>query len=192
MYKWVDLEIPEAKVFTIKLFSEEYSKELLSRAIDTTEWSQEYHNFSGKKVAFPRLTAWYGDTSYTYSGVTHQPLEFTDLILEVKKVVDAVCKREFNSVLLNYYRHKRDSVGYHSDDEPELGRNPFIASVSLGAERPLHLQHKQTKAWYKLNQPSGSLIMMAGETQNKYKHSIIKATQDVGPRVNLTFRQNKN
>jgi alkylated DNA repair dioxygenase AlkB len=79
-------------------------------------------------------------------------------------------------------------MGMHSDDEPELGRNPVIASVSFGAERTFILRHKQTKQTVKLGLSSGSMLLMRGTTQHFWLHGINKSARVTGPRVNLTFR----
>jgi alkylated DNA repair dioxygenase AlkB len=97
----------------------------------------------------------------------------------------------FNSVLINYYRDHRDSMGMHSDDEPELGPNPVIASLSLGQTRQFVMRHKTNRALkiMRMNLDSGSLLLMKGETQTHWKHGIPKESQACGPRVNLTFRR---
>jgi alkylated DNA repair dioxygenase AlkB len=141
----------------------------------------------------PRLVAWYGDKdrSYTYSGIRLVPLPWTDLLMKLKGSVEAISKVQFNSVLLNYYRHQRDCMGFHSDDESELGKNPVIASLSLGEERAFVLKHKTRKniAPVRLQLTSGSLLLMNGETQHNWKHGIDKQSHPCGPRVNLTFRR---
>jgi alkylated DNA repair dioxygenase AlkB len=139
------------------------------------------------------LIAWYGDrgSTYTYSGITLTPLCWTELLLDIKRRVEVVAQASFNSVLLNYYRDNRDSMGFHSDDEPELGDRPAIASLSLGEERTLILKHKLNKLFkpMRLRLASGSLLLMKGQTQTCWKHGIAKETRRCGPRVNLTFRR---
>jgi len=121
--------------------------EILQRLIANTEWRQDTVVVWGKTYQQPRLVAWYGDSGseYTYSGITLSPMPWTELLLDIKKRVERVTQESFNSVLLNYYRDNRDSMGFHSDDEPELGEKPVIASVSLGEERTLVLKHKMDK-----------------------------------------------
>jgi alkylated DNA repair dioxygenase AlkB len=156
-------------------------------------WRQESILVWGKRHLQPRLVAWYGDrgSDYTYSGITLTPLPWTNLLLEIKKRVEAVTAASFNSVLLNYYRDNRDSMGFHSDDEPELGLRPVIASLSLGQERTLILKHKLNKLVkpIRLKLASGSLLLMKGETQRYWNHGIAKESRPCGPRINLTFRQ---
>ncbi len=166
--------------------------EILQRLIANTEWRQDTIVVWGKTYQQPRLVAWYGDSGseYTYSGITLSPMPWTELLLDIKKRVESVTQESFNSVLLNYYRDNRDSMGFHSDDEPELGEKPVIASVSLGEERTLVLKHKVDKLAkpVRLRLASESLLLMKGETQRCWKHGIAKETRRCGARVNLTFR----
>jgi alkylated DNA repair dioxygenase AlkB len=154
---------------------------------------------------FPRLTAWYADAglTYTYSGVTHQALPWTPALAEVRRrVEEAACLPSlhrgrgvggegavlFNSVLLNFYRDGQDSIGYHTDAEPELGVNPAIASISLGSVRQFVLKHIKTGEKLKFDLAHGSLLLMGGTCQHHWVHGVPKMKAAVGPRVNLTFR----
>jgi len=168
--------------------------EELERDID---WGQEYLTIYGKKIPFPRKTAWYGDPGceYSYSGITMTPHPWIPPLMTIKERVEtaaqAQLKKEitFNSVLLNLYRDGTDSMSWHSDDEPELGRNPVIASVSLGATRPFHLRYKfnsQYRAQMELTH--GSLLLMSGPLQHGWQHQIPKTKKPISPRINLTFR----
>ena len=129
-------------------------------------------------------------SNYTYSGIQLTPLPWTDILREVRGRIEALADATFNSVLLNYYRDNRDSMGFHSDHEPELGDRPVIASLSLGEERIFVLKHKVDRFVkpVRLKLASGSLLLMKGETQRYWKHGIAKETRACGPRVNLTFR----
>ena len=166
---------------------------ILNRLIAEIPWRQENIFVWGKNHPQPRLVAWYGDrgTDYTYSGVTLTPLPWTELLLNIKGRVETVAATGFNSVLLNYYRDNRDSMGFHSDDEPELGERPVIASLSLGEERTFVLKHRANKFAkpVRLRLASGSLLLMKGETQRYWKHGIAKESRLCGPRINLTFRR---
>lgn len=164
------------------------SSELMARLRAETAWRAETIVLFGRAVAQPRLTAWHGDAAYSYSGLRLAPLPFTPLLLEVKAAVEAASGHRFNSVLLNYYRDGRDSMGMHSDDEPELGRNPAIASLSLGAARDFILRHKRSKRTVKLALDDGSLLLMAGSTQHHWQHGINKSARPIDARLNLTFR----
>jgi len=161
---------------------------ILARLLADTAWREESITLWGKRHAQPRLTAWHGERRYTYSGLTLDPLPFTPLQLMLKSAVEHVSGQRFNSVLLNYYRNERDSMGMHSDDERELGPRPVIASLSFGAPRTFILKHKHTKETIKLALSNGSLLLMGGETQRYWLHGINKSLKSTGPRVNLTFR----
>jgi alkylated DNA repair dioxygenase AlkB len=162
--------------------------EVLARLIGETAWRAESITVWGKQHLQPRLTAWHGDARYSYSGLDLEPHPFTPLLLEIKAAVEAASGHRFNSVLLNYYRDGRDSMGMHSDDEPELGADPVIASLSFGAARTFTLRHKHTRQTVKLALTSGSMLLMRGKTQHFWLHGINKSARQTGPRVNLTFR----
>ncbi|MCC6070233.1 alpha-ketoglutarate-dependent dioxygenase AlkB family protein [Massilia sp. GCM10020059] len=165
------------------------NEEVLARLVAQTSWRAESITLWGKQHLQPRLTAWYGDARYSYSGLDLEPLPFTPLLLEIKRAVETVTGEAFNSVLLNYYRDGRDSMGMHSDDEAELGPEPAIASLSLGATRTFILRHRQSKQTVKLDLTSGSVLLMRGKTQHFWLHGINKSARQTGPRVNLTFRK---
>jgi alkylated DNA repair dioxygenase AlkB len=158
-----------------------------ARLLESIRWKQEGN--PGRK--FPRLTAWYADpgVSYSYSGVTHEAIPWTRELLAVKQRVEAAAGTTWNSLLLNLYRDGRDSIGFHSDDEPELGTNPIIGSVSLGAERRFVLKHPASGERLEMNLPHGSLLVMGGASQHHWRHGVPKTKRSVGPRINLTFRQ---
>jgi len=169
------------------------AEEVLGRLIAETPWRAESIVLWGKKYLQPRLIAWFADTGihYTYSKIRLDPLPWTDLLQGIRREVERVAKTSFNSVLINYYRNQNDSMGMHSDDEPELGTNPVIASLSVGDPRIFILKHRVRKDLktirIKLN--SASLLVMQGNTQENWRHGIPKERRPCGPRVNLTFRQ---
>jgi alkylated DNA repair dioxygenase AlkB len=180
----------EATLYS-NLFDVEESERLFQALAQTIFWSQETITLFGKQHLVPRLVAWYGDRGkvYTYSGITHQPHAWTDTLLAIKARVEAVSQTSFNSVLLNLYRNGQDSMGWHSDDEPELGPNPTIASVSLGGTRRFQLRHRYRKELRTvIDLTDGSLLLMKGPTQHFWQHQIPKTRQVVEPRINLTFR----
>jgi len=156
-------------------------------------WRQESMNMYGKKVSFPRLTSWYGDNDkpYTFSGITLSPSPWTQSLVEIKNMIQEFSKAQFNSVLLNLYRHGNDSISWHTDAEPELGKNPIIASVTFGASRTFQLRHKHTKEQIELELTHGSLLIMQGELQHYWQHQIPKTKKIIGERINLTFRNIK-
>lgn len=187
------ISMPDADVlFLPNLDLGPRSTQLLQRLIAEVPWRAEEIVIYGRKVLQPRLTAWYGDAgkSYAYSGIELRPLPWTPLLLDIKGCVETAAGSAFNSVLLNYYRDQQDSIGFHSDDEPELGTKPVIASLSLGAERVLVFKHKKLKHAepVRLHLPSGSLLLMRGETQHNWRHGVPKERRPRGARINLTFR----
>jgi len=186
------LTMPDAEVFFYPgIFSQTESEALFTDLANNVRWSQQSAVFAGKAVPLPRLTAWYGDAgkSYSYSGITVQPKPWTETLMAIKQRVEAVARVPFNSVLLNYYRNEQDSVSWHSDDEPELGTNPVIASVSFGATRKFQFKHKHNNELRsELELTPGSLLLMQGTTQHFWKHQIPKTKQSHGGRINLTFR----
>ncbi|MES3023112.1 MAG: alpha-ketoglutarate-dependent dioxygenase AlkB [Pseudomonadota bacterium] len=161
---------------------------VMARLLAETAWRAESITLWGRQHLQPRLTAWHGEARYRYSGLLLEPVPFTALLQEIREAVEHACGRRFNSVLLNYYRDERDSMGMHSDDEAELGPAPAIASLSFGATRTFILQHKRNKQSIKHDLTAGSLLLMAGATQANWRHGINKSRRALGPRLNLTFR----
>jgi len=163
----------------------------LRQLIGDTAWRQEQITVYGKPYLQPRLSAWFGDLGYGYSGIRLQPLPWTSLLQQLRQRVEGLTGCEFNSVLLNYYRDGNDSMGLHSDNERELGRRPAIASLSLGATRDFVLKHRFRKdlKTVKLPLAAGSLLLMQGDTQQYWRHGINKLRRACGPRINLTFRK---
>ena len=153
-------------------------------------WEQEALFLFGKKVQVPRLVAWYADKgiTYTYSGRRHDPLCWTKTLKDLKLKIESYVSCSFNSVLCNLYRSGQDSMGWHSDDEAELGEAPVIASVSLGACRSFLFKNKKSKQTGKLVLEPGSLLLMFGNCQQEWKHALPKTQKKVGERINLTFR----
>lgn len=186
------LNMPDADVlFYEDFFSEEESNRYFDTLRKTIAWEQQELKMFGKQIALPRLTAWYGNEGkpYSYSGITHHPHRWTPELLEIKSKIESVADLAFNSVLLNLYRDEQDSVGWHSDDETELGENPVIASISFGDVRQFQFKHKtDNNQRLALDLISGSLLLMRGATQHYWKHRIPKSKQAKSERMNLTFR----
>ncbi len=157
----------------------------LNREID---WRQETAHLFGRDIPLPRLTAWYGDVGYRYSGVSHRPRPWPPALDQLRHLVAQVVPLP-NSALANLYRNGRDSVSWHADDEPEFGPRPVIASVSLGEVRIFALRHRQTRQQVSMELPHGSLLVMAGECQRSWQHAIPKSSRPLGTRINLTFRR---
>lgn len=165
---------------------------LFAQLHDTIAWREESIRLFGKRYMQPRLLAWYGDPGarYRYSGVDHEPLPWLPLLADLRDRLESLAEARFNSALANLYRHNRDSMGLHADDEPALGAEPVIASLSLGEERVFRLKHRHDKTIpsLRLPLPTGSVLVMRGSTQKNWKHEIPKQARDCGPRINLTFR----
>ncbi len=156
---------------------------------ESISWEQLEITLFSRTVPTPRLTAWMGDAAYAYSGVVNQPQPWPRQLAALRDRVSAECGVAFNSCLANLYRDGSDSMGYHSDDEPELGPLPTIASVSLGARRTFALRHRASRARWTWPLGEGDLLVMSGESQSDYAHAVPKTAKPVGPRMNLTFRR---
>ena len=173
-----------------KFLSEDESAQLFDILLDSTHWRQDTITVYGKAHLTPRLSSWVGESwmDYSYSNHTMKAQAWSPLLLSIKQKIEDATGDSFNSVLLNYYRDGKDSNGWHSDDEPELGHEPVIASLSLGAPRDFHLRHKRDKSrTHKMSLENGSLLMMRGQTQACWQHHIPKRAKAEG-RLNLTFR----
>ena len=186
------LELPDGDaVLYPAFFPPAVAAHLLADLRATSAWRQDAVRLFGRAVLLPRLTAWHGDpdAAYTYSGIANTPAPWTPALLEVKRAVEPVCGVAFNGVLLNRYRTGRDGVSWHSDDEPEFGDDPVIASVSFGGPRTFQLRHKTRpglRAAVEL--AHGSLLVMRGGTQRHWAHRVPKTAKPVAERINLTFR----
>jgi len=168
------------------------ASQLFDELLAGIAWRQEEVLIFGQRRLVPRLVAWHGDATarYTYSGTPHVPLPWTPPLERIRARVRELTGHSFNAVLLNLYRDGRDGMGWHADDEPELGRDPVIASVSLGAVRRFRMRHRRRKdCRLDLSLPDGSLLLMAGATQHHWVHAVPKTAIPVGKRINLTFRQ---
>lgn len=163
----------------------------LAALVDETPWQQPELFIHGRYHRVPRLTAWYGEPEarYRYSGKLHQPLPWTPLLDEIRRQIVKAVGQPLNAVLLNYYRDGQDSMGWHSDAEAELGRNPLIASLNLGGSRRFDLRRVgSTRIGHSLMLEHGSLLVMRGPTQHHWQHQVAKTRQPCAPRLNLTFR----
>ncbi|BAZ47832.1 putative alkylated DNA repair protein [Nostoc sp. NIES-4103] len=187
-----ELSLPDGDVIIYpNLFDTTKSDKLFSELYNNIRWRQDSIKFYGKTVPLPRLTAWYGDNgkSYIYSGIKMNPEPWTSSLLEIKSQIELLSNVQYNSVLLNLYRDGKDSVSWHSDDEPELGKNPVIGSVSFGETRRFMFRHKYKKyVSQEINLTHGSFLIMKGTTQEFWQHQVPKTSKLVKPRINLTFR----
>lgn len=168
-------------------------KEQLSNVhFKNIQWKHEQIRMFGKRIFQPRYTAWYGDkdATYTYSGLKMSPLPWNEGLLFIKKQVDDLAGVSFNSVLMNWYRDGEDYMGWHADDEKELGQNPTIASVNFGATRRFLLRKKDSKT-EKIELPlkDGTVLLMKGGIQHHWQHTVPKERKVKTDRFNLTFRK---
>jgi alkylated DNA repair dioxygenase AlkB len=171
-----------------RFLSPDESAALFPSLRQTIAWRQDQMRLGARRIALPRLTAWYGDpgASYSYSGIRNEPLPWTAELRIVKRRIEAAAGEELNSVLLNFYRSGTDSMGWHSDDEREL--RSTIASLSLGAARTFQLRRKaKPNDVVSLRLSGGSLLLMLGDTQHEWQHRVPKEPAP-GERINLTFR----
>ncbi|MBC3872720.1 alpha-ketoglutarate-dependent dioxygenase AlkB family protein [Undibacterium flavidum] len=195
------IQLEDATLLYYPRFYDEAKADELFRVLQLQiPWRQEQTRIAGIPRLQPRLSAGFGDADaeYTYSGLHLLPLPWHPHLLDIKNDIEHAIAGEvkmrgpqhFNSVLLNYYRDERDSMGWHSDDETELGLQPVIASLSLGGSRTFALKHRERKDLrYKIPLAHGSLLIMSGDTQSHWLHAIAKETLACDARINLTFRQ---
>ena len=166
--------------------------QITAARVDIRFCQMTIHPPIGKQRRYPtlELTALYADAgvTYTYSGVTYPSLVWTAELSGIRRRVEEAAGAPFNSVLLNRYRDGGDSMGFHADDEPELGTNPVVPSISLGAERRFVLRHNWTRERIEYDLKHGSLLVMAGTLQHFWQHALPKLTRPAGERINLTFR----
>ena len=187
------LDLPGADInLRSDFLSRAESDRLFATLLAETEWQEKNVFVWGKWYPQPRLVAWHGDAdaSYSYSGSTLVPSPWTAALSHIRQLAEDATQARFNSVLLNLYRDQNDRVGWHSDNEPELGPTPTIASVSLGETRELLFKHRVEKlGTHKIPLTHGSLLVMSGDTQRNWLHAINKESRPTGKRINLTFRQ---
>ena len=163
---------------------------LFAALASSIPWERHRLRLFGREIDAPRLSCWIGDpgAAYTYSRVRFEPRPWPPALATLRARLEIACAARFNSVLANLYRDGRDSMGWHSDDEPELGAEPLIASISLGGARRFRLRARDGGAGVELELAHGSLLLMAGATQRLYRHDLPKTRAAVAPRINLTFR----
>lgn len=163
---------------------------MLATLTASIPWENHPVRLFGREIPAPRLSCWMGDADarYRYSGIDRAACAWLPAIAALRDRLRVQLGVDFNSVLANLYRDGSDAMGWHADDEPELGEAPVIASVSLGATRRFHLRAREGEARLALDLPHGSLLVMAGGTQAAYRHALSRTRRAVGPRLNLTFR----
>ncbi len=183
------IELPNCRLLYLPNFlTSERADEAFSKLTLELNWRQEAIRLFGKTVLQPRLQAWHGDKNYTYSGLEMTPEPWNPTLLHLKYLCEVASQSQFNSVLANLYRDGQDSMGWHQDNEAELSLNPVIASLSFGESRRFLLRHIETKQKHEVELSHGSLLVMAGETQHYWQHSVPKTAKPKESRINLTFR----
>lgn len=185
--------LPQGELFLDPHFlSHEEAEQLYLTLEQQLNWRQDQIKLFGKTVNIPRLQCFQGDPgiSYRYSGLNLMSAPWHPVIKSLKQQIETLSKHRFNSVLINQYRNGQDSMGWHSDDEPELGENPVIASLSIGQPRRFLLRHRFDKkiSQQELLLNSGSLLIMSGQLQHYWHHSVPKTSRPSEGRINLTFR----
>lgn len=158
--------------------------------IEHEPWEENHITMFGRTVAEPRRSVWHADDglSYTYSSRRRRVIDWSPLLLDLKRRCENLARCEFNGVLVNLYRDGHDHMGWHADDESNLGPTPVIASLSLGVERRFELRHRVTSEVVRFPLGHGSILVMSGECQNQWVHRLPKQSRVVAPRINLTFR----
>ncbi|PQB04794.1 alpha-ketoglutarate-dependent dioxygenase AlkB family protein [Aureitalea marina] len=167
------------------------SEQLYNYLLKEVRWQHDKIRVFGKEYDQPRLTALYAKKglSYGYSGIRMASHEMLPEMRLINRRLQKEHQQTYNAILLNLYRTGADSNGWHSDDEPELGKNPSIASISLGERRIFQMRHKQHKEMrFKFWLETGSLLIMSGSTQHHWQHQLPKTSKAIGQRINLTFR----
>ena len=174
-----------------QFYPPEVCEDHLHTLTECVSWSHDYYMAFGRKIEIPRLQAWYADAGirYSYSDNLLTTQAWLAPLLEIKQQVEQAIQYQFNAVLLTCYRNGEDSVAWHADDEVELGCQPHIASLSLGASRELHYRHKHYDVHGHINLHSGDLLFMRPGFQFKWEHSVPTQPHIDAPRINLTFRK---
>ena len=183
------LPYDHSAVFYSDFLPSEEADEMFRLLLSTTPWEEQSLTMFGKQVLEPRLSVWVSDgVPYTYSRSTRHPALWTQPLSDIRQKCENVTGARFNGVLANCYRDGHDHMGWHADDEPANGPEPVIASVSLGATRRFDFRHNDTRETISVDLTHGSLLLMSGQSQHRWKHRIAKTSKVLEPRINLTFR----
>jgi len=184
--------LPDAEIkFCPNFFDKTESDSIFENLLTEIKWRSDKIKLYGKEIDLPRKTAWYGELGkqYKYSGIQMLPEPWTPTLLKIKLAIEKTANNKFNSVMMNLYRDGNDGISWHTDAEPELGKNPVIGSVSFGQARRFMLRHRNNKELkFELELTHGSFLLMGGATQHFWQHQIPKTSKKLKPRINLTFR----
>lgn len=189
----LDLNEPDIIYYPEFIIEQNYL-DLFNSLMQEVEWQEEYLRIFNKVIKCPRKIAWYGDCgiNYKYAGISHSTIGWISIIDKLRIDIEKLTNCKFNFVLLNYYADGSDYMGWHSDNEKSLGKNPTIASISLGVTRSMAFKNKKNKQIRKFDLHNGSLLIMSGNTQDEWLHCIPKSKHILTSRINLTFRNVKN
>ena len=182
--------LPNGFSYQSKALSAQKSLDLFYYLQQNLCWQQPNVTVYNKTGPIPRLQCFISENNIEY-GYSHSKLivePWPDVLLAMRKRLERHLNQPLNSLLVNYYRDGNDTMGWHSDDEAELGHQPTIVCISLGAERVLKLKHKASNKVTNLKLHSGSCLIMSGNSQRDYQHAIAKQTTLAHPRISLTFR----
>jgi alkylated DNA repair dioxygenase AlkB len=173
-----------------KIISTTKANQFMEALLNGIDWRNDEVVIYGKRIITKRKMAWYGDRpfEYKYSNISRTALPWTNELLELKTIVESISNENYNSCLLNLYHDGNEGMGWHSDDEKDLKKDGAIASVSLGADRKFGFKHKADKQTMYLMLEHGSLLLMKGQVQSHWLHSLPKTSKVLKPRINLTFR----
>lgn len=205
----VRCDLPHGTLHYTKHFVED-SQGLFDCLMQSTPWRRDSIQIMGREQLIPRQQAWIADSglTYQYSNLTLQPQPWYPALTQLRERVVHHVGAKFNSVLMNLYEQGSNSCGWHADDEPELGKNPLIASLSFGAVRRFLLKPKRLSkmsietgaqpadpavptrndALIRVDLEPGSLLLMSGPLQHYWRHCLPKTKKPVSPRINCTFR----
>ncbi|MEY4215860.1 MAG: hypothetical protein RLZZ68_316 [Bacteroidota bacterium] len=186
-----DLILPDQVTIWRSFYSTEAADAYLQYFLGLSSLRQGTVHIFGKTYPTPRLEAFFGEAglSYSYSNQRFEALPLCNVLLEIKKAVELTTQFQFNAVLVNLYRNGLDSNGWHADNEPELGDDPVVASLSFGASRRFYLRSNTENKSLKLLLENGDLLLMGKGMQTEWKHCIPKSPRLLEPRINLTFRK---
>lgn len=181
---------PELELFE-EFYDEPESERLYRRLLHEQNWPDNRYVVAGRQFILPRLQTWHADPGirYSYSNNLLQTRPWTHLLFEIRTKVESFLKFSFNSVLVNLYRNGCDYVGWHADNETELGQQPFIASLTFGAERQFEFRHKKSSQHDRVLLRSGTLLVMQPDFQHHWLHSLPIDNNVTEGRINLTFRR---
>ncbi|MGH8041102.1 MAG: alpha-ketoglutarate-dependent dioxygenase AlkB family protein [Rudaea sp.] len=189
--QWRHIELAGADVRLARFCTAGQASAWFARLQQEIPWQRHRVKLFGRELEVPRLACWMGDAGavYSYSRMRYVPQPWTRAMAQLRTQVSALCGEIYNGVLCNLYRNGRDAMGWHSDDEPELGQHPRIASLSFGAPRRFCLRHRRERdRRVEIVLESGDLLLMAAATQANYQHALPRTRACAVPRINLTFR----